>query len=192
MTNRRDLIKKLFQGIGITLLPVKLFASKDTTVKVETIKVETLEHVPTIHYRTRWTFNTVEEAEEFVRSLIPELMLLEVEQSHNPLYISGVKSGYRGAVKAQFLDNIKRMQIKIVHEKTGECVLADTETSQNRFPFWDISTAWAFLSNIRVNGRPVARDVKNGRPIFNQYLSQPIRKGNPSIVYLTDRIKNKV
>ena len=137
------------------------------------VKVETLEHDPKTGYITRWEFNTVEEAEDFVRDLIPELTYIKILCRSFPAPHKSITSGYRDAVRAQFeADEIKETQWKIVSKKTGGMVL-DAHIS-----FGNIGMVWAWLENIRVNGQVVTR---NGTSHISEYLTQPFKKGNPVI-----------
>ena len=130
-------------------------------------KVETLEHNPKTGYVTRWEFNTVEEAEDFVRDLIPELTYIRTGKDDAGLTTTEIRSGYRDAVRVIQRGDIIETQWKIVSKKTGNTVL------EGHINFGNIGMTWAWLENIRVNGQVVTRNTKHG---ISEYLIQPFRK----------------
>ncbi len=177
--DRRDLLKKM-----IAVLPAFLIG-KCSALSIPKVKVETLEYWPTTYYRTRWEFDTVDEAETFVRSLIPELHELRLRlYPYSYPKTSQLRSGYRAAVRAQYKEDIEGLACKIVSQKTGESVYPDWIGKINAGYFWSIGSAWGYLANIRVDGKPVSRDCDwQGTKCFSQYLTEPFRKGNPTMLY---------
>lgn len=151
--------------------------------------VETLEHTPYTHYKTRFEFPTEKEAIDFVRSLIPELTYVELQDNnYDEPYI---RAGNRGAIRAAYPMPIHRTEWKIVSRKTEPYGFGvQRETTQDiqisDTTLWDIARAWACLENIRVNGKPVdrARNIvvqgRSGRSL-SEYMTQPFLKGDPVI-----------
>jgi hypothetical protein len=147
------------------------------------VEVETLEHegwgysdasdVAGLKYVKRWEFESKSEAEQFVRSLVPRLTRV-VEKEYERL--DQIRSGYRGAVRAQFRSEIIRTEYEIVSKQTdGSCIPILTD----RPVFWSADNAWGYLSNIRVNGQPVSRSGRSGK--ISEYLTCPFIRGNPVI-----------
>lgn len=147
------------------------------------IIVETLEHEgwgydtnsknnQETKYIGQWEFDTEEDAITFVRSLIPRLRKITVRATPG---IDSIRSGYRGAVRAQFNGGIIEMEVEIVSRKedgTYTLVLGE------HVPWWSVENAWGYLSNIRVNGKPVPRPGKG----ISEYLTEPFLKGEPYVV----------
>lgn len=137
-------------------------------------------------YITRWTFDSKSKAEDFVRSLQPEItrMFLGKEK-----VVSSIRSGYRGTVRVQAND-VRRLECMIVSNRGEDSV---THVHLQRPPFTDIEEAWGYLSNIRVNGEVVSGPMlsqvvwKDGSTHrLSRFLIRPFRKGNPEIVDVND------
>jgi hypothetical protein len=127
------------------------------------------------YYKIRKTFPTKGMGIEFVKKLYPELIYAQIRSGDKQS--DSIKSGYRGAIRVMFRDEIIQTDYEIVHDDTKEHVLISD------MPLWDIGRAWACLENIRVNGKPVSRPAV-GSSHLPEYLLQPFRKGNPEIEYI--------
>lgn len=124
--NRRNLFSKLaalpFMGVALAK-PVKKF------------EVATLEQLPTTHMKVRWTFNTYEEAETFVKSLRPV-----------PIDMSESRYG-----QTYFAIKIGDTDSFLVEDGVGI--------------FFSIDHTWGYLYNIRINTSPVDFRLIKGKTL---------------------------
>jgi len=136
------------------------------------VSVTTLEHdEKSSYYKERWTFDTEEEALEFVRSLIPNLFRVDLHKGT----VDEVRTGYLEAARYMVNDPVKYYW-NIVDRRTG------LPHWVSDFPLWDFNRAWAVLENIRVDGKPVSRS--EGEYAICEYISQPIIVKNAEIIYV--------
>jgi hypothetical protein len=153
MTTRTMFLKGIAASVVGLLLPKK-----------KKVQVSVLEHLPETDYVNRWEFDTTKEAEEFVRGLIPHVQALSVEGRQTE-----IRTGYRDALRYRGQEYVCWLQ----HKGTGFVVAR----KHSGLHFYNVADAWAYLENIRIDGKIVTRPTVNrhtGKAGLNEYLTQPI------------------